>query len=155
MLFSATEQETPPGEGPGDLADPAFLGRLCAAVEELWFARARERMSAAPPGDPLGRWNAASPAALRGVEAHAYRQADEAYAEAAARLPEGGAHARLTELRRLFALRWIDRNSGSLLAAGRLTADQAASLPDALEEAVAVVAEHTPSLVETFALPSA
>ncbi len=110
-------------------------------------------MSAAPPGDPLGRWNAASPAALRGVEAHAYRQADEAYAEAAARLPEGGAHARLTELRRLFALRWIDRNSGSLLAAGRLTADQTASLPDALEEAVAVVAEHTPSLVETFALP--
>ncbi|BAG23466.1 MULTISPECIES: acyl-CoA dehydrogenase family protein [Streptomyces] len=153
MLFSATAPEPAEDDGPGGLDDPVFLGRLFAAVEDLWFARARERMAAAPPGDPLGRWNAASSAALRGVEAHACRQADEAYAEAVASLPEGAARQRLSELRRLFALRWIAHNSGALLASGRLTADQVTFLPDAVEDAVAVVAEHTPALVETFALP--
>ncbi|MBK6046433.1 acyl-CoA dehydrogenase [Streptomyces sp. MBT55] len=152
MLFSAADRDTA-DDGPGDLDDPAFLGRLFAAVEDLWFARARTRMSAAPPGDPLGRWNAASSAALRGVEAYACRQADEAYAEAVATLPEGAARERLTELRRLFALRWIARNSGDLLASGRLTADQVTFLPEAVEDATVVVAEHTPALVETFALP--
>lgn len=153
MLFSAVDRDTADGDGPGDLDDPAFLGRLFAAVEDLWFTRARTRMSAAPPGDPLGRWNAASSAALRGVEAYAYRQADEAYAEAVATLPDGAAREQLTELRRLFALRWIARNSGDLLASGRLTADQVAFLPDAVEEATVVVAGHTPALVATFALP--
>ncbi|MFJ3940957.1 acyl-CoA dehydrogenase [Streptomyces parvus] len=153
MLFSATDRDTAEGDGPGDLNDPAFLGRLFAAVEDRWFARAREQMSAAPPGDPLGRWNAASSAALRGVEAYACRQADEAFAEAVTALPEGEARDRLAELRRLFALRWIARNSGELLASGRLTADQVTFLPDAVEEATVVVAEHTPALVATFALP--
>ncbi|KAA6202898.1 acyl-CoA oxidase [Streptomyces parvus] len=153
MLFSATDRDTAEEDGPGDLDDPAFLGRLFAAVEDHWFARAREQMSAAPPGDPLGRWNAASSAALRGVGAYACRQADEAFAEAVTALPEGEARDRLAELRRLFALRWIARNSGELLASGRLTADQVTFLPDAVEEATAVVAEHTPALVATFALP--
>jgi acyl-CoA oxidase len=153
MLFSAVSREAAESDDPGELGDPAFLGRLFADVEDLWFARARERMSAAPPGDPLGRWNAASPAALRGVEAYAYRQADEAYTEAAASLPEGEARERLAELRRLFALRWITRNSGDLLASGRLTADQVTSVPELLEEAIAVVAVHTPALVGSFALP--
>ncbi|MYW99048.1 acyl-CoA dehydrogenase [Streptomyces sp. PgraA7] len=153
MLFSATDRATAEEDGPGDLDDPAFLGRLFAAVEDRWFARAREQMSTAPPGDPLGRWNAASSAALRGVEAYACRQADEAFAEAVAALPEGEARERLTELRRLFALRWIARNSGELLASGRLTADQVTFLPDAVEEATVVVAGHTPALVATFALP--
>ncbi|PVD10395.1 acyl-CoA dehydrogenase [Streptomyces sp. CS147] len=153
MLFSATDRAAAEEDGPGDLDDPAFLGRLFAAVEDRWFARAREQMSAAPPGDPLGRWNAASSAALRGVEAYACRQADEAFAEAVTALPEGEARERLAELRRLFALRWIARNSGELLASGRLTADQVTFLPDAVEEATVVVAGHTPALVATFALP--
>ncbi|MFD6658951.1 acyl-CoA dehydrogenase [Streptomyces parvus] len=153
MLFSATDRAAAEEDGPGDLGDPAFLGRLFAAVEDRWFARAREQMSAAPPGDPLGRWNAASSAALRGVEAYACRQADEAFAEAVTALPEGEARERLAELRRLFALRWIARNSGELLASGRLTADQVTFLPDAVEEATVVVAGHTPALVATFALP--
>ncbi|SCF93021.1 acyl-CoA dehydrogenase [Streptomyces sp. Cmuel-A718b] len=153
MLFSATDRDTAEEDGPGDLDDPAFLGRLFAAVEDHWFARAREQMSAAPPGDPLGRWNAASSAALRGVEAYACRQADEAFAEAVTALPEGEARDRLAELRRLFALRWIARNSGELLASGRLTADQVTFLLDAVEEATVVVAGHTPALVATFALP--
>ncbi|MGW6720257.1 acyl-CoA dehydrogenase family protein [Streptomyces sp. NPDC054995] len=153
MLFSATGRDGAEDEGPGDLDDPAFLGRLFTAVEDHWFARARTRMSAAPPGDPLGRWNAASSAALRGVEAYACRQADEAYAEAVAATPGGEARERLTELRRLFALQWIARNSGDLLATGRLTADQVTFLPDAVEEAIAVVAGYTPALVASFALP--
>lgn len=60
-----------------------------AAVQDIWFARARARATRAPDADTLGRWNAASGPALRGVEAHAYRQAAEAYAEARAALPEG------------------------------------------------------------------
>ncbi|MFD6422889.1 acyl-CoA dehydrogenase family protein, partial [Streptomyces sp. NPDC060198] len=64
--------------GPAGLRDPAFLRGLLAAVEALRFARARTRMGAAPPGDALGRWNAASGAALRGVEEYAARQAAEA-----------------------------------------------------------------------------
>ncbi|MFJ7330310.1 acyl-CoA dehydrogenase [Streptomyces cyaneofuscatus] len=153
MLFSVTVRDEEETEGPGDLDDPRFLGRLLGAVEDIWFDRARERISAAPPGDPLGRWNAASGAALRGVEAYGYRQAGEAYEQAVASLPAGAARERLTELHRLFALRWIARNSGDLLAAGRLTADQVSSLPDAVERLIATVACHAPDLVKSFALP--
>lgn len=155
MLFSVTVRDEEEGEaaGPGELDDTRFLGRLLAAVEDIWFDRARERISAAPAGDPLGRWNAASGPALRGVEAYGYRQAGEAFEQAVAALPEGPARERLTELHRLFALRWIARNSGDLLAAGRLTADQVSSLPDAEEGLIATVARHAPELVKSFALP--
>ncbi|MDX2729791.1 acyl-CoA dehydrogenase [Streptomyces sp. PA03-2a] len=155
MLFTApqTSQDSAPDAEPGDLADPRFLGRLHAHVEDLWFARARARMSDARNDGPLDRWNAASGSALRGVEAHAHRQAAEAYAHAVAGLPEGPARDRLAELQRLFALRWVDRNSGDLLAAGRLTVDQVNSLPDVVERLVADVAAHLPILIESFALP--
>ncbi|MEV5688435.1 MULTISPECIES: acyl-CoA dehydrogenase family protein [unclassified Streptomyces] len=140
---------------PGDLSDPRFLRRLLAAVEEICFTRARERMSAAPFGDFLGRWNAASGPALRGVEAYAYRQAAEAYAHAVDGLPAGPARDRLGELQRLFALQWVDRNSGDLLAAGQVTAEQVEELPDAIERLIATVAAHAPELVDSFALPDA
>lgn len=138
---------------PGDLADPRFLGRLLAAVEEIWFARARKGALQALHGDALARWNAASGAALRGVEAHAYRQAAEGYAEALATLPAGVARERLAELERLFAIEWVARNSGDLLAAGLLTTEQVDALPEATEELIAAVAAHAPELVESFALP--
>ncbi|MYT93431.1 acyl-CoA oxidase [Streptomyces sp. SID8359] len=153
MLFGVTVRDEEEADGPGDLDDPRFLGRLLAAVEDIWFDRARERISAAPAGDPLGRWNAASGPALRGVEAYGYRQAGEAFEQAVAALPEGPARERLTELHRLFALRWIARNSGDLLAAGRLTAGQVSALPDAEERLIATVARHAPELVRSFALP--
>lgn len=137
----------------GQLADPRFLEWLHAQVEDIWFARARERMSNAPHGDPLMRWNAASGPALRGVEAHARRKAAEAYAEAVAGLPEGPGRERLAELERLFALHWVARNSGDLLAAGHLTTDQVNALPDAVEQLIAAVAGHLPTLIESFALP--
>ncbi|MCX5401458.1 acyl-CoA dehydrogenase [Streptomyces sp. NBC_00102] len=138
---------------PGDLRDPAFLRRLLAAVEALHFARARARMGAAPPGDALGRWNAASGAALRGVGEHAARQAAEAFGQAVAALPEGPARERLAEIERLYLLRQVGRSAGELLAYGRLTAGQVRDLPGLYEEAVAAVAAHAPALVESFALP--
>ncbi|MFD7067813.1 acyl-CoA dehydrogenase [Streptomyces sp. NPDC059913] len=142
-----------PLPGPGALDDPGFLGRLLARLEGLWFDRARERMRLVPHGDPLARWNAASGPALRGVEAHAQRQAAEAYARAVAALPEGPARERLGALQRLFALERIARAGGDLLAAGLLTADQVDGLPDRLEELTAEIAPHLPELAESFALP--
>lgn len=159
MLLSAPERAADGDTGearegvPGDLRDPAFLRGLLTALEALRFARARSRMGAAPPGDALGRWNMAAGTALRGVEAHAFRQAAEAFAEALAALPEGLARERLAEVELLFLLRQVGRGSGELLADGRMTAEQVRALPDLYEEAVAAVAAHAPALVESFALP--
>ncbi|MFF1648032.1 acyl-CoA dehydrogenase [Streptomyces sp. NPDC058240] len=155
MLFATAPggPEASSGGGPGELDDPRFLGRLLAELERIWFGRARERMRLAPHGDPLARWNVASGPALRGVEAHAQWQAAEAYEEAVAALPEGPARERLGELQRLFALDRIARNSGDLLAAGLLTADQVNGLPDRVEELITMVAAQLPDLVESFALP--
>ncbi|MFB6504207.1 MULTISPECIES: acyl-CoA dehydrogenase [unclassified Streptomyces] len=155
MLFAAPSagSDDPPAATTGALDDPRFLGGLLAALERIWFARARERIGLAPQGDRLARWNAASGPALRGVEAHACGQAAEAYAEAVAALPEGPARDRLDELQRLFALDVVARNSGDLLAAGYLTVSQVLGLPDAVEELVAAVAPRLPDLVESFALP--
>ncbi|MGW2281938.1 acyl-CoA dehydrogenase family protein [Streptomyces sp. NPDC001770] len=155
MLLAAPEHaaDGETGEAPGDLRDPAFLRGLLAALEALRFARARSRMGAAPPGNALGRWNAASGAALRGVRAHAVRQAAEAFAEAGATLPAGPARERLAEVERLFLLRQVGQGSGELLADGRVTAEQVRSLPDLYEETVATVAAHAPALVRSFALP--
>lgn len=153
MLFAAAPAAGASSSGPGNLDDPGFLGGLLAELERIWFVRARERMGLAPHGDPLGRWNAAAGPALRGVEAHAQRQAAEAYAEAVAVLPEGPARDRLGELERLFALDRIARNSGDLLAAGLLSADQVNGLPDRVEQLIATVAAHLPDLVDSFALP--
>ncbi|MFJ6850624.1 acyl-CoA dehydrogenase [Streptomyces sp. NPDC091271] len=156
MLFAAEPAgDDTPGRAPhpGDLADPYFLGRLLASVQGIWFDRARARALRAPDADALGRWNAASGPALRGVEAYAYRQAAEAYAEARATLPDGAARDRLGELERLFALEWVSRNSGDLLAAGLLSTAQVDALPEAVEELVTAVAAHAPELADSFALP--
>ena len=171
-----------------ELSDPRFLGDLLSAVEELWLARARGRMSRAPHGDPLARWNAASGAALRAVEAHAYRRAAEAFAAAvdvvmsdspeppSDRIPgpfpgpfpgriqepapasasahaAPSAHDLLCSLQQLFALQWIDRNSGDLLASGRLARRHVDELPETVERLIAELAGHAPTLVEAFALP--
>ncbi|GAA2989313.1 MULTISPECIES: acyl-CoA dehydrogenase family protein [Streptomyces] len=141
------------GPGTGDLGDPRFLHGLLVAVEDIWLTRAGERALRLPDADRLARWNAAAGPALRGVEAHAYRQAAEAYAEARAALPHGAARERLAELERLFTVEWVARNSGDLLAAGLLDADQVAALPEVTEDLIARVAAHAPQLVEAFALP--
>lgn len=148
------------GDGPpaaanagGDLTDLRFLVRLLDRVERIWFARAGARTERAAHGDPLERWNAAAGPALRGVEAHAYRLAAEAYGEAVGALPAGAARERLGELARLFALRWIDRNSGDLLAGGHLSTGQVEELAESIEHLVAAVGVRLPELAESFALP--
>ncbi|MFE3517957.1 acyl-CoA dehydrogenase [Streptomyces sp. NPDC059166] len=138
---------------PGALAEPAFLDGLLAALQHIWFARAGERALGASGSDPLGQWNAASGAAVRGVEAYAYHQAFRACDEARAALPHGFARDRLGELERLFAIEWVSRNSGDLLAAGFLTAGQVDELPGEAEELIAAVAAHAPELAASFALP--
>ncbi|MFH8558973.1 acyl-CoA dehydrogenase family protein [Streptomyces celluloflavus] len=155
MLFGAPPPPAPPAArtAPGDLADTRFLGRLAAAVERIWFVRAQQRMRRAPGGDPLARWNAASGPALRAVEAYAYRQAAEAFAGAVAGLPAGPARDLLHALERLFALQWLGRNTGDLLAAGHLTASQVELLQEAVEQLIGEVAGHAPTVVESFALP--
>ncbi|MFJ1748751.1 acyl-CoA dehydrogenase [Streptomyces sp. NPDC088116] len=165
-----------------ELSDPRFLGDLLSAIEELWLSRARGRMGRAPHGDPLARWNAASGAALRAVEAHAYRRAAEAFAAAVdavmsdspepspdripgpsprpfpGRIQEPAAaaaraHDLLRRLQQLFALQWIDRNSGDLLASGLLSPWHLDELPETVERLIAELAGHAPTLVEAFALP--
>ncbi|MFD8685592.1 acyl-CoA dehydrogenase [Streptomyces sp. NPDC059651] len=157
LLFDAaraTAQEEPAaGRASGDLTDLRFLVRLLALVERIWFDRAAARMARVPHGGPLERWNAASGPALRGVEAHAVRQAALAYESALAALPPGEDRERLDELARLFALRRVARHSGDLLAAGHLTAGQVDGLTDAVERLVAAVSGHLPELAESFALP--
>ncbi|MFE3739977.1 acyl-CoA dehydrogenase [Streptomyces sp. NPDC059134] len=156
-----------------ELSDTGHLGDLLLAVEQLWLDRARRRMGRAPQGDPLVRWNAASGAALRAVEAHAYRRAAEAYTAAGRKLWErergdtepgaepgsapssapGSAPALLRSLHLLFALQWIDRNSGDLLAHGLLAPRHLDELPEAIERLIAELAMYAPALVESFALP--
>ncbi|MEU0134656.1 acyl-CoA dehydrogenase [Streptomyces sp. NPDC006296] len=156
MLFAAEPGRAdvlPPYTG--DLSDPRFLGALLASVQDIWFVRARERASRAPDADALGRWNAVSGPALRGVEAYAHREAAAAYAEARAALPEGEAKQRLGELERLFAVERVARSSGDLLAAGLLNADQVGELAHEAEELIAAVAAHAPRLADSFALPEA
>ncbi|MFF2729419.1 acyl-CoA dehydrogenase [Streptomyces sp. NPDC058008] len=156
MLFAAEPgREDTPVPYTGDLADPRHLRALLASVQDIWFARARERALRAPDADARGRWNAAAGHALRGVEAYAYRQAAEAYAEARAALPEGAARDRLGELERLFAVEWLARNSGDLLAAGLLNGAQVEALAETSEELIAAVAGHAPQLADAFALPEA
>lgn len=156
LLAPATDtQDEPPATGSpgGDLADLRFLVRLLDRLERIWFARAAARTERAAHGDPLERWNAAAGPALRGVEAHAYRQAAEAYAEAVGALPAGAARERLEELARLFALRWIARNSGDLLAGGHLSAGQVEELAETIERLIAAVGPRLPELADSFALP--
>ncbi|MEU2247886.1 acyl-CoA dehydrogenase [Streptomyces sp. NPDC019224] len=152
-LLAAGPAHEPAAPVTGDLTDLRFLVRLLARAEELWFARAGARMAPVAPGDPLERWNAASGPALRGVDAHACRQAAEAYADAVEALPAGSDRDRLGELARLFALGRVARVSGDLLAAGHLSPGQVEALTDHTEQLIAAVAPRLPELAESFALP--
>ncbi|MEU9759245.1 acyl-CoA dehydrogenase [Streptomyces sp. NPDC047985] len=156
-MLLATEpagHAAPLGGEPGELSDPRFLLGLLAALERIWFDRAGRRMGSVPHGDPLARWNAASGPALRGVEAHAHRQAAEAFADAAQQLPHGRAREQLVWLQRLFALDRIARDSGDLLASGCMTTRQINELPDEADRLIAALVDRLPELVDSFALPA-
>ncbi|MFE9096508.1 acyl-CoA dehydrogenase [Streptomyces sp. NPDC007264] len=138
----------------GDLADLPFLRGLLAQVEAIWQARARTALREGPSGDPIGRWNVTSAAALEMVSAHAQLQAADALAAAAARAADPTAGLLLDSLCRLFLLRQIREHTGDLLAEGYLTPDQVRALPQTLDTVIAGLAPHMMTLVDAFDLPA-
>ncbi|MGW8528597.1 MULTISPECIES: acyl-CoA dehydrogenase family protein [Nocardiopsidaceae] len=144
---------TPPPAAPAgrDLSDPVFLLDLLTAVEYVHLSRARLRLRRAAAGDPLKRWNAAAPHALRAVDAHAQRLAARELLAAAV---EGPASPVLTDLFRLFALERLSPHTGDLLAEGYLSAGQVTGLPDLAEDLVGALAPRTEVLVAGFHIPA-
>lgn len=137
-----------------ELADLAFLRGLLAEVESIWQARARAALREGPAGDPVGRWNEASTAALEVVSAHARLRAADAFLATAAQATQPTARFLLHSLCRLFLLKQIGEHTGDLLAEGLMTADHVRSLPKTIETVVADLAPHMTTLVEAFALPA-
>lgn len=153
MVFAheTAEPEAVPG---GDLTDLPFLRGLLARVESVWQARARTALREGPSGDPLGRWNVTSEAALEMVSAHARLRAADAFTAAAGRAADPRTRRLLHSLCRLFLLRTLREHTGDLLAEGHLTPDQVRSLPRTLDTAVADLAPHMMTLVDAFDFPS-
>ncbi|MPY63898.1 acyl-CoA oxidase [Streptomyces spongiae] len=139
---------------PGDLDDLPFLQGLLAQVESIWQARARTALRQGPSGDPVGRWNVTSAAALEMVSVHARLQAANAFAAAAERAVDPQARFLLRSLCRLFLLRQVREHTGDLLAEGHLTPDQVRALPATLDAVVADLAPHMLTLVDAFDFPA-
>ncbi|WP_406864144.1 acyl-CoA dehydrogenase [Streptomyces sp. HUAS MG47] len=157
MVFG--HQAVPPGHlappaAERDLTDLAFLRGLLAEAERIWQARARTALRSGPTGNPLGRWNETSSAALEMVSAHARLQAADAFLAAADRAAEPTARYLLHTLCRLFLLKQIGEHTGDLLADGLMTADQVRSLPRAVDTTVAELAPHMRTLVDGFDFPA-
>ncbi|MFF1836829.1 acyl-CoA dehydrogenase [Streptomyces sp. NPDC058231] len=144
---------SPPSGIPGgdrSLTDAGFLQDLLADTERIWHQRARTRLRAAEPGNPLNRWNQAVMPALELVDAHVHRLAAAALLEAAEQADGPESRNLLHGLHRLFVLRRVAAQSGDLLAEGRLTADQVRGLPDVIDAAVAALAPHALTLAAGF-----
>ncbi|MGV9244463.1 acyl-CoA dehydrogenase family protein [Streptomyces sp. NPDC003710] len=153
MVFGheSAKPETLPA---GDLTDLPFLRGLLARVEALWQVRARTALREGPSGDPVGRWNGTSGAALEMVSAHACLQAMDAFAAAADRAADPRSAALLRSLCRLFVLRRLREHTGDLLAEGHLTPDEVRALPKTLDTVVADLAPHMMTLVDAFDFPA-
>ncbi|MFF3911131.1 acyl-CoA dehydrogenase [Streptomyces sp. NPDC001848] len=153
MVFGHRPQAPEATMPAGDLTDLSFLRGLLAQAEALWQTRARTALREGPSGDPVGRWNVTSAAALEMVSAHARLQAADAFIAAAGRAADPRTRDLLRSLCRLFLLRQIREHTGDLLADGHLTADQVRSLPKTLDTTVADLAPHMMTLVDAFDLP--
>ncbi|MEU4890663.1 MULTISPECIES: acyl-CoA dehydrogenase family protein [Streptomyces] len=156
MLFHRRTEQRPRLDGPPEeqsLTDPRFLHDLLADAEGLWRERARGALRQGPSGDPLGRWNGASSAAVEMVRAHAVLQAAGSLLEAAGHADGAAPRQLLVWLSRLFMLRHLAPHTGDLLAEGRMTADQVRALPGSVDEVIAGLAPHMMTLVEAFDLP--
>ncbi|MFI9649034.1 acyl-CoA dehydrogenase [Streptomyces sp. NPDC052040] len=152
MVFGH-ESAKPEALPPGDLTDLPFLRGLLAQVEAVWQGRARTALREGPSGDPVGRWNVTSAAALEMVSAHACRTAADAFAAAADRTANPETAALLRTLCRLFLLRRLREHTGDLLADGHLTPDQVRALPKTLDTTIAELAPHMTTLVDAFDFP--
>ncbi|MFG3053500.1 acyl-CoA dehydrogenase [Kitasatospora sp. NPDC048239] len=146
--------DTPPAAAPeGEPADPAVRQQLLQAAEHLLLARARTRLRQAPPGDGLHRWNAAAPAALAAVTAHAEHRAATALLAMAERATDPTARAVLLDLHQLFTVRRIQAHAAALHAGRYLAADRADALADLAEQSIARLAGHAGALVDAFDIP--
>jgi acyl-CoA oxidase len=137
----------------GDLTDIPFLRGLLARAETIWQERARTALRQGPSGDPVGRWNVTSEAALEMVSLHARLQAADAFAAAAKQPTDPRACRLLGSLCRLFLLRALREHTGDLLAEGHLTPDQVRALPTTLDTLIADLAPHMMTLVDAFDFP--
>ncbi|MEU8620082.1 acyl-CoA dehydrogenase [Streptomyces sp. NPDC048623] len=146
------------GPGPdhtpaGDLTDLRFLRDLHACVERGWQTRARAALRGGPSGDPVGRWNETSGAALDMVAAHARVAAADAFLAAVDRAATPEARLLLEQLARLFLLHELRPHTGDLLAAGHLTPAQVEDLHPTTDRTIAALAPHLMPLVDAFDLP--
>ncbi|TPQ24134.1 acyl-CoA dehydrogenase [Streptomyces sporangiiformans] len=137
-----------------DLTDLAFLRDLLAEVEHIWQGRARTALREGPSGDPVGRWNVTSAAALEMVSAHARLQAADAFLGAATRARDPRSRFLMESLCRLFLLKQLGEHTGDLLADGHLTPDHVRALPKALDTVIGDLAPHMMTLVDAFDLPA-
>nr|WP_225890932.1 acyl-CoA dehydrogenase [Streptomyces dioscori] len=138
-----------------EITELPFLRSLLADVERIWQDRARAALREGPSGDPVGRWNVTSDAALEMVSAHARLRAADAFLAAIARTADASRAGHLMRnLCRLFLLREIGPHTGDLLAEGRVTADHVRGLPKAVDTVVGDLAPHLMTLVDAFDLPA-
>ncbi|MGB8942984.1 MAG: acyl-CoA dehydrogenase [Streptomyces sp.] len=157
LLFQPSTESRDEDELPlatRSLTDLQFLRDLLADAEKLWRTRAGAALRRGPAGDPLGRWNTASSAALTTVGVHAVGRAADAFLNAVDRTADPVARELLAQTCRLFMLRHLDRYTGDLLAAGRLTADHVTALPETAETVTSELAPHMSTLADAFDLPT-
>ncbi|WP_433517464.1 acyl-CoA dehydrogenase [Nonomuraea sp. CA-143628] len=165
MLLRDPLPPPPPAPAPA-LTSPRFLHHLMVCLEHIWDRRARAAFERCADPHPLNRWNAATNPALELVAAHAQRLAGDALLNAAADVPDATGQDLpqpgvpdatgqdlLHLLHRIFALRRISPHSGSLMAAGHLSAEHVEQFPIVLDEAIARLAPYALLLVDAFAIP--
>ncbi|MFE7030562.1 acyl-CoA dehydrogenase [Streptomyces sp. NPDC057621] len=152
QVARADDAPVPPADR--EITELPFLRDLLADVERIWQDRARAALREGPSGDPVGRWNATSDAALEMVSAHARLRAADAFLAAIARTADARAGHLMRNLCRLFLLRQVGAHTGDLLAEGRLTADHVRGLPKAVDTVVGDLAPHLMTLVDAFDLPA-
>ncbi|POX54067.1 acyl-CoA oxidase [Streptomyces sp. Ru72] len=153
MIFGhdARPPQAPPADA--DLTDLVFLRGLLARIEAIWQQRARAALREGPSGDPVGRWNATSEAALEMVSAHARLQAANAFATACERPTDPRTRRLLRNLCRLFLLRHLRPHTGDLLAEGHLSPDHVRALPKARDALITELAPQMTTLADAFDFP--
>ncbi|MFJ8937119.1 acyl-CoA dehydrogenase [Streptomyces sp. NPDC102365] len=153
--FTSSTGSTGSADSTGrEITELSFLRDLLADVERIWQDRARAALRAGPSGDPVGRWNVTSDAALEMVSAHARLRAADAFLAAIAQTADPRAGQLMRNLCRLFLLRQLGPHTGDLLAEGRLTADHVRGLPKAVDIVLGDLAPHLMTLVDAFDLPA-
>lgn len=155
-VFDHEEHRPVRSSGAGDLLDdPYALRDLLAADEARLRARAAAALRSGPAGDPLARWNHASPAAQDALGAYALVQAADAFLDAVGAVGDPQARALLADLCRLFLLQHVHPRGGDLAAAGLLPAGRLGELPAAIEALRVRLTPDLGTLTDAFGLPEA